>query len=97
MRSRRRLILSGDTHDFESSAHVVQTTEDANEIRERVLSILEVMAESDSAMVEMLILRYVHNYSDADIARMMGKSRGEIAVRLVRARSRLKKLMRRGD
>jgi len=96
MRSRRHLVLSGDTHDFESSGRVVQT-EGGSEIRERLLSVLDVMAESDSAMVEMLILRYVHNYSDADIARMMGKSRGSIAVRLFRARSKLKKLMRRGE
>jgi RNA polymerase sigma-70 factor (ECF subfamily) len=96
LRSRRHLILSGDTHDFESSVPVVQT-KDTDDIRERLLSILEAMEESDSAMVEMLILRYVHNYSDADIARMMGKSRGAIAVRLFRARSRLKKLMCRGE
>jgi len=96
LRSRRNLVLAGAAHDFESSVVAAQKAA-VNEVRERLLSVLEVMAESDSAMVEMLILRYVHNYSDADIARMMGKSRGAIAVRLFRARSKLKKLMRRGD
>jgi RNA polymerase sigma-70 factor (ECF subfamily) len=95
LRSRRHLISSGDTHDFEGSVNVVN--QDTNEVRERMLSILEVIAESDSALVELLILRYVHNYSDAEIAKTMGKSRGAIAVRLFRARSKLRKLIRRGE
>jgi DNA-directed RNA polymerase specialized sigma24 family protein len=56
---------------------------------------LDTMAESDSAAVELLILRYVHNYSDFEIAKMFGKSRSAIAVRLFRARARLKKLLQR--
>jgi RNA polymerase sigma-70 factor (ECF subfamily) len=96
MRKRRHMVLTGDTAELESSMNAAEA-EATNEIRERMLSVLEVMAESDPAMVEMLILRYVHNYSDADIARMMGKSRGAIAVRLFRARLKLKKLIRRGE
>jgi DNA-directed RNA polymerase specialized sigma24 family protein len=46
----------------------------------------------DSA--EMLILRYVHNVSDAKIAVMLGVSRTVVAVRLFRARARLKTLIR---
>jgi DNA-directed RNA polymerase specialized sigma24 family protein len=42
----------------------------------------------------MLILRYEHNYSDAQIAKMLGKSRGTVAVTLYRTRARLKKLLR---
>jgi DNA-directed RNA polymerase specialized sigma24 family protein len=61
---------------------------------ERLLATLETMAESNPAGVELLILRYVHNYSDADIGKMFGQSRGVVAVRLFRARNRLKKLMR---
>jgi RNA polymerase sigma-70 factor (ECF subfamily) len=44
--------------------------------------------------VEILILRYTHGYSDAEIAKMLGSSRGVIAVGLYRARARLKKLLR---
>jgi RNA polymerase sigma-70 factor (ECF subfamily) len=54
----------------------------------------EALAELDQESAQMLMLRYVHNYSDANIAKMMGASRGTIAMRLLRARSRLKKLMR---
>ena len=52
----------------------------------------EAVAEMDPETAEMLILRYVHNYDVADIARMLGKSRSVIAVRLFRSRARLKKL-----
>jgi RNA polymerase sigma-70 factor, ECF subfamily len=94
IRGRRRLTLTDDVRTFERSASAAQSR-DADEVRNRLLDTLDVMAESDSAAVEMLILRYVHNYSDADIAKMMGKSRGAIALRLFRARARLKKLMGR--
>ncbi len=35
----------------------------------------------------------LHNMSDAEIARLLGKSRGAIALKLFRSRARLKKLM----
>jgi DNA-directed RNA polymerase specialized sigma24 family protein len=35
----------------------------------------------------------MHNKSDAEIARMLGKSRGTIALKLFRTRARLKKLL----
>ena len=93
IRSRRNLTLTNDAEIFEKSVHAVQSRE-SGEVRERLLTTLETMAETDSSAVELLILRYVHDYSDADIAKMMGKSRTTIAVRLFRARARLKKLMR---
>jgi RNA polymerase sigma-70 factor (ECF subfamily) len=96
VKSRRSRELTGDADDFAASVHTVRS-EASNETRERLLRMLEGMSESDPQAVELLILRYVHNYSDADIAKMMGKSRGVIAVRLFRARSRLRKLMRRGE
>jgi RNA polymerase sigma-70 factor (ECF subfamily) len=43
---------------------------------------------------EILILRYAHNYSDVQIAKMLGKSRGYVAVTLYRAKARLKRLVR---
>jgi len=42
-----------------------------------------------------LVLRYIHNYSDAEIAKMLGTSRTVIAVRLFRSRARLRKILRR--
>jgi len=43
--------------------------------------------------VEILILHYEHDYSDAQIGKLLGTSRGVIAVTLYRARARLKKLL----
>jgi RNA polymerase sigma factor (sigma-70 family) len=60
---------------------------------EEIESLLEVVAELDGESAELLLLRYVDNYSDAEIARMRGSSRGAIAVRLTRTRARIRKLM----
>jgi RNA polymerase sigma-70 factor, ECF subfamily len=57
-------------------------------------SVVDAMAMLSPSVVEILILRYEHNFSDAEIAKMLGKSRGTVAVTLYRARARLKKLLR---
>ena len=54
----------------------------------------EAIAELKPKAAEILILRYVHDYSDAQIAKLLGTSRGTIAVSLYRSRTRLKKLLR---
>jgi len=56
--------------------------------------LIEAMSQLPTQTVEILILRYEQNYSDAEIASMLGKSRPAIAVALFRARARLRKLMR---
>jgi RNA polymerase sigma-70 factor (ECF subfamily) len=66
----------------------------ADHIRERVLAALDTLAESNAPAVELLILRYFDNQSDAAIAKALGQSRGAIALRLHRARARLKKLLK---
>ena len=53
----------------------------------------EAIALLPSKMAEILILRYQHDFSDVEIARMLGTSRGVIAVSLYRARARLKNLL----
>src|SRR5262245_8768456 len=55
------------------------------------------IAELNPTSAEIVILRYMHNYSDAEIARMLGKSRGVVAVTLYRSRARLKKLIRQSQ
>ena len=56
--------------------------------------LVDAIAQLHPRAVEMLILRYEHNYSDAEIGKLLGRSRGVIAVTLHRARARLKKLLR---
>ena len=53
----------------------------------------EAVAELGRKAAEILILRYVHDYSDAQIAKLLGTSRGTIAVSLYRSRARLRTLM----
>jgi RNA polymerase sigma-70 factor (ECF subfamily) len=43
---------------------------------------------------ETIILRYVHDYSEVEIAKLLGRSRGTVAVTLFRARARLRKLLK---
>ena len=52
------------------------------------------LAELHEKAAEILILRYVHGYSDAEIAKLLGTSRGTVAVSLFRTRARLRKSIR---
>jgi RNA polymerase sigma-70 factor (ECF subfamily) len=74
-------VESVELHEADSKEHLRRRLVDA-------------MAQLNPRFVELLILRYEHNYSDAEIGKMLGTSRGAIAVTLFRARARLKKLMR---
>ena len=56
--------------------------------------LVDAIAQLNPRAVEMLILRYEHNTSEAEIGRLLGTSRAVVAVTLFRARSRLKKLLR---
>ena len=58
-------------------------------------ALLAAIAQRKPRAVEILILHYEHEYSDAQIARLLGTSRGTIAVTLYRTRARLKKLLTR--
>jgi RNA polymerase sigma factor (sigma-70 family) len=53
----------------------------------------EAIAELQPESAQIVILRHIHNYSDAEIAKLLGASRAAVAVRLFRSRTRLKKLI----
>jgi len=61
-----------------------------NDMQQRLL---EAIAQLEPEHAEMLVLCYEHGYSDAQIADMLGRTRGAVAVTLHRARARLKELM----
>ena len=63
----------------------------AEEIHRRLY---DAVAQLDTEAAHIVILRYAHDYSDAEIAKLLGVSRTTIAVRLYRSRARLRKLMR---
>jgi RNA polymerase sigma-70 factor (ECF subfamily) len=82
-RERRDVAANLETHSDEATF--------AEELHTRLY---EAIAELEPEAAHTLVLRYVHNYSIADIAKLLGKSRSVIAVRLFRSRARLKQLVR---
>jgi RNA polymerase sigma-70 factor (ECF subfamily) len=88
--SRRNRSEAVDVREIEANLH--QPDSNAKEKLHQQLH--KAIAELNPTTAEILILRYMHNYSDAAIAKMLGKSRGVVAVTLYRARARLKKLIR---
>jgi len=89
LRSKRRQVQIADVNALRDTA----PTKDAGDadLRHRLL---DAISQLNTGAVEILMLRYVHNYSDAEIARMLCTTRGTIAVSLYRSRARIKKLMR---
>jgi RNA polymerase sigma-70 factor (ECF subfamily) len=92
IRKRKRdiLLLTGEPERFEAPAPV-PVAESAKEIHTRLYG---AVARLSRGAAEILILRYVHGYSDVAIAKLLGTSRGTIAVSLYRSRAKLRKLMR---
>jgi RNA polymerase sigma-70 factor (ECF subfamily) len=90
VRSRKHEVA---TDDFRSLDRPMPEAsfEDADSRREQLMQAIALLRPKAA---EIVILRYAHDYSDAQIARMLGKSRGCVAVTLFRARARLKRLVR---
>ena len=91
VRSRKRQLLTGDPERYEVPTVVNPAVESPEDVHRRLY---EAIADLGQADAEIVILRYVHNRSDREIAQLLGTSRGTIAVRLYRTRARLRKLMR---
>jgi len=90
IKSKRRYELVGDAERLDRP----DTPDDAVRAERLHQRLAGALAELTPEAVHILVLRYVHDYSDAQIARLLGTSRTVIAVRLFRSRARLKKLMR---
>jgi RNA polymerase sigma factor (sigma-70 family) len=52
------------------------------------------IAELEETSAQILILRYIHGQSIAEIAKVIGTTRSTVAVSLFRSRARLKRLIR---
>jgi RNA polymerase sigma-70 factor (ECF subfamily) len=90
VRSRKRHVLTSDLTQLERAALPESPDEDPD-IQTRLV---EAIATLNPSAVEMLVLRYEHNYREAEIAKLLGKSRGVVSVTLFRTRARLRKLLR---
>jgi RNA polymerase sigma-70 factor (ECF subfamily) len=89
IRLRRRHVFVEASALPELPAPSGETVDDENHRR-----LYRAIAELKPPAAHILILRYVHDKSDAEIAAMLGVSRGTIALRLLRSRAKLKKLLR---
>jgi RNA polymerase sigma factor (sigma-70 family) len=88
--SRNRMLLTGDSERAEASTEAGNS--DTDEALDREL--WSAIAELNERAAQMLILRYVHGHSLAEVAKLLGTSSGVVAVSLFRSRARLKKLIR---
>jgi len=93
IRLRDRHVLSSDSNVFDvpTGAEHADVTHGDEEMDRRLWRAIAELSESAAQIV---ILRYIHEYSLADIARLLGTSRSAVAVSLFRSRARLKKLIR---
>lgn len=87
IRNRRREVLVESWQTFEQTAW---REPGADERHERLY---RAIAELKPEAAQIVILRYMHNKSDSEIARMFGVSRGTIALKLFRSRMKLRKLL----
>lgn len=90
IRQRQRQILTGDPESFAQSA----SPQDPDVLEDLHDHLYQAIARLDPGEAQIVILRYLHDYSDAEIAKLLGKSRTVIAVRLYRSRARLRKMIR---
>ena len=88
IRDKRRQVLTDDIAAFDT---VCDSGGSGAEDLTLDQALHEAIAMLNPAAAQIVILRYVHDYSLVDIARMLGTTRSTVAVSLFRSRSRLKK------
>lgn len=89
LRARRRHVLTADSDVFE--APLPGHSEIDHLLRAQLYQAIERLSPRT---VEILMLRYVEDMPEPQIAKMLGRSRGTVAVTLFRALARLRKLLR---
>jgi RNA polymerase sigma-70 factor, ECF subfamily len=93
IRSRRRYTLVADAGQLGVAA-ADEHSQDVERLDEQLAAALAALTPE---AVEILVLRYTHDYSDKEIAQLLGMTRAAVSVRLFRSRSRLKQLIRKGQ
>jgi RNA polymerase sigma factor (sigma-70 family) len=81
IRDRKKHVLTDNFQSFEKHAPADSTRIIDDQLHAAI-------AELNPAAAQIVILRYVHDYSLAEIARTMGTTRSTVAVSLFRWRSR---------
>jgi RNA polymerase sigma-70 factor (ECF subfamily) len=91
LRARNRRTFTHEVDRLEATEAIPSARFDDHTHRQ----LQEALAELSPEAAHILVLRYVHNYSDAEISKLLGTSRGAIALRLFRLRTRLRKQLGR--
>ena len=89
LRTRRRRVLT-EVSDELAISLPARASSRAEELHRRLY---DAIAQLNPKAASIVVLRYLHDYSDAEIAKLLGTSRGVIAVTLYRSRARLRKLL----
>jgi RNA polymerase sigma-70 factor (ECF subfamily) len=89
LRARSRLVLTDDFAHFDAPARESENVDEY--VRKRLLGAIEKLS---ARTVEILVLRFVHDYTESEIAKLLRISRGTVAVTLFRSRRRLRRLLR---
>jgi RNA polymerase sigma factor (sigma-70 family) len=90
IRNKKRELLTDNMEVFDAS-YVTGAASAEDLALDQALR--EAIAMLNPAAAQIVILRYAHDYSLAEIARMLGTTRSTVAVSLFRSRSRLKKYL----
>jgi RNA polymerase sigma-70 factor (ECF subfamily) len=91
LRTRKRRSLVGGVEDLAIPVFDGPAAERQHqELHDRLMHAL---AQLRPRALEILLLHYKHDYTDVQIAEMLGTTRGTIAVTLFRIRARLRKLI----
>jgi RNA polymerase sigma-70 factor (ECF subfamily) len=90
LRRRRREVLTSDFSAIEGQMR----PEPANVQSALDQHLIDMFAKLTPRTVEILMLRYVHDCTEPEIAKLLRISRGTVAVTLFRARMRLRKRLR---
>src|SRR4029078_3650649 len=90
LRSRRRFTFTHEVDLLESKSATHPVFDGDHHRRLRAA-----LAQLSPEALQIVVLRYVHGYSDGDIARLLGTSRGAVGLRFFRLRAPLKKSVRR--
>jgi RNA polymerase sigma factor (sigma-70 family) len=90
LQSRRRQVLTDDIESFAKQKTAAAPRPEEEDIDARLH---RAIAELQPAAAQIVLLRYVHNKSQAEIAKIMRTTRSTVAVSLFRSRARLKKLL----
>jgi RNA polymerase sigma-70 factor (ECF subfamily) len=89
IRLQRRQVLTGDFHFLDVAQSPPGSKVDEGTVRR----LHEAISTLSPRTVEILILRYVHDYTEPQIAKLLGRARSTITVTLFRARNRLRTLL----